>query len=226
MVEVNLLPGSKRPARRRFARVGVKVRMPSLRGLPAVDRVTLLTVFTWIVVPLLVGWLFFTGRSRASDLQLAIEKAQQDSTRYAGVIASVKSLEARRDTIAQKLQVVEAIDARRYIWPHILDEVSRALPEYTWLTKIDAIADTTGTSFRVSGVTSSNFLLTEYLKDLEASPFIKDVTLISTEQSVLGKSLVYTFVLQASYEQPPPDAIHTVPLFVGQQGEADGTAPE
>ncbi len=32
--------------------------------------------------------------------------------------------------------MIRAIDGTRFVWPHILDEVSRALPPYTWLTTL------------------------------------------------------------------------------------------
>ena len=38
---------------------------------------------------------------------------------------------------AAALAGASAIDEDRYIWPHILDEVSRALPPYTWITVLN-----------------------------------------------------------------------------------------
>ena len=36
----------------------------------------------------------------------------------------------------RQIAVIRAIDGSRFVWPHILDEVSRALTPYTWLKSI------------------------------------------------------------------------------------------
>jgi Tfp pilus assembly protein PilN len=41
-----------------------------------------------------------------------------------------------RDTILRQVHIIKSLDEDRFIWAHVLDEVSRALPQYTWLTAI------------------------------------------------------------------------------------------
>jgi len=97
-----------------------------------------------------------------------------------------------------------------------MDEVSRALPPYTWLVGISTLpADSTEKTphFKIEGRTGNNFALTKYLQDLEASPFIRNVKLATTELVRENDKLVYSFQLEATYEEPPPDVIETVPLF-------------
>jgi Tfp pilus assembly protein PilN len=60
----------------------------------------------------------------------------QDSTRYASVLREREKAEAKRDTVLRSLNLIRAIDDDRFVWPHILDEVSRALPPYTWLVSL------------------------------------------------------------------------------------------
>jgi Tfp pilus assembly protein PilN len=38
--------------------------------------------------------------------------------------------------VRRQLAVIAEIDSSRYAWAHVLDEVSRALPAYTWLTSV------------------------------------------------------------------------------------------
>ena len=60
----------------------------------------------------------------------------QDSTRYASVLQERERAEAKRDTVLRSLNLIRAIDDDRFIWPHVMDEVSRALPPYTWLVSL------------------------------------------------------------------------------------------
>ena len=63
-----------------------------------------------------------------------MQKAKDDSTRYAKVVAERNAAQAKRDTLLRQVNLIRDIDDDRYIWPHIMDEVSRALPQYTWIT--------------------------------------------------------------------------------------------
>lgn len=212
MIEVNLLPGAtRRPTRRRPA-----LRLPKVKGgLGKLDATLLAAVAAWIVGPALVGFMFFSTQHEKAELALDLDQATQDSAHYATVIKANERLRARRDTIAKKLRLIQDIDANRYVWSHVLDEVSRALPAYTWLVTINEVPDTVGAlpRFQIEGKTGNTFALTEFMKDLEASPFVTDVRLITTSMVTEDGRSVHAFTLQAQYENPPADAIQTVPLF-------------
>jgi Tfp pilus assembly protein PilN len=66
---------------------------------------------------------------------------------------------------------------------------------------------------RLEGRAGSYFAVGRYIEDLEASPFLRQVRLISSSQTQADQRTVLGFILEASYEEPAPDAIETVPLF-------------
>ncbi|MBX6362827.1 MAG: PilN domain-containing protein [Gemmatimonadetes bacterium] len=214
MIEVNLLPGAtKRPSRRTRS-----LALPRPGRLPEFDRRLAFVIGAWALALLLGGWMQYSASSRKAELELRIDAEAQDSAHYATIIKANARLTARRDTIARKLELIQQIDAGRYVWAHILDEISRALPPYTWLTNIYYVEpDTTAAqptpTFRIEGRTGSNLSLTQLMRDLEASPFIRNVTLVGTEGVTEAGKFVHSFILEAQYEVPPPDAIETVSLF-------------
>jgi Tfp pilus assembly protein PilN len=219
LIEVNLLPGSVKRAKRRKGK-GIALSMPGLPGMPPMDRITAFTAASFILAPLALAWMFLGTRAKIAEIDESIETAVQDSTRYAQVIAANASLTARRDTIGQRLNIIQSIDEARFIWPHVMDEISRALPEFTWLTALSQTQPGPTPAFQISGQTGNNLALTKFMTQLEASPFITGVRLSQTnllppEQT--GNRLVYEFVLEAMYEKPSADAIETVPLFGDRQ---------
>ena len=209
MIEVNLLPGSNRKGASR----GRSFALPTFGGLPKLNYWTAAAVLAWIVAPLLVAWLYFGARGERARLEAAIAEAQSDSIRYAQIITVVDSLQAQRDTIAQKLEIIQEIDAGRYVWAHILDEISWALPEYTWLTGVAQLQGGARPRVRIEGRTGNNIALTQFMRDLEDSPFLGNVRLSSTQQVVDGQDVVYAFMLEVTYEIAPPELIETIPLF-------------
>jgi Tfp pilus assembly protein PilN len=135
--------------------------------------------------------------------------------RYAEAIQAADSLKARQDTLLQRAQVIQGIDADRYVWPHILDEISTSLPDHTWLTSIQQVGGTsTGIEFRLDGMTGQTPALTRFMRDLENSPFIREVRLQSQEQIQQGQTLINSFVLLARYQVPDSTAITTEPIIV------------
>lgn len=141
MIEINLLPGAGRKNRGRSAS---KLKMPSFAGLGGGGGAAAGLRDPWLVgavaAALLavvgIGTLYARQSSRDAELAEALDRATQDSTRYAGVLRDRMRATATRDTILRQLNIIKAVDDERYIWPHILDELSRALPQYTWLTSV------------------------------------------------------------------------------------------
>jgi Tfp pilus assembly protein PilN len=175
-----------------------------------------------------------------------VESQRQDSLRLARTIALMRTIDSRKDTIEQKMAVIRSVDGRRYVWPHLMDEISRAVPPFTWLTRVAATtpppappaaaapaapADTGKQAagdtakklpplpppppppgFNVEGDAATTQALTRFMKNLEASPFIRDVALVTTEQTQTQGRTYLKFTLEARWEQPDSTLIETVPV--------------
>ncbi len=216
MIEINLLPGAEKRKKRKSGG-GFSLKLPE--NLPALDRMLAFIVAGWILGPAIVAFMYFGIQGDKADLEVSIDQAVADSARYAQLIQTQASLRPRQDTIAQKLTLIQDIDAGRYIWPHIMDEISRALPQYTWLQAIDQVQGGANPTFQITGRTGNLRALTRFMDALEASPFLRNIQLISTEQAQIGNdasSIVNNFVLSGAYETPPLEMVETVPLFPGE----------
>ncbi len=209
MIEVNLLPGGKK---RRPRGSGLGFKLPSVKSFPA-DPYIIGAVVVGLGVLGTVGWWYVGLSSRQDEVQVALADAVQDSSNYVDLIERNNTLRARRDSIAQKVDIIQEIDAGRYVWPHVLDEVARALPDYTWLTQILQVAAGEVVEFQIHGKAGNPFALTQFMESLEASPFIRNVRLVQTEQEIDNDRLVHVFQLDVSYEVPPAEFLETVPLF-------------
>ncbi|HZF67044.1 MAG TPA: PilN domain-containing protein [Gemmatirosa sp.] len=139
MIAVNLLPrganasaGAPRgPSARdalvaRLARIGAVVGDPYLVGAVAATLVGIGAV----------GAMHWTTQRETAALAERETVALADSSRYAAAIAARRRAEGERDAVNRQLAVITQIDSARYVWAHVLDEVSRSLPPYTWLTSV------------------------------------------------------------------------------------------
>ncbi len=131
MITVNLRPDLKRKRARRPMQSLVE----GLRGLggKTKDPLLLVAVLSWVGV---LGWLGFvvlgtTRELRALEPQL--EQSRAENKRFKAFLAENRHQETIRDSLVAQISVIRTVDGDRYVWPHLLDEVTRALPAYTWL---------------------------------------------------------------------------------------------
>ncbi|HEX8946476.1 MAG TPA: PilN domain-containing protein [Gemmatimonadaceae bacterium] len=135
MIEINLLPGAgnKKAARRQTVSFGSFASALSGR---LTDKFMIAAVVGVSVSVGAVAFLYLSQQRKDSVLQERVEKAVADSTRYANFLKDRYHAEAVRDTLLRQVNIIKSIDQDRYVWPHIMDEVSRALPQYTWLSLV------------------------------------------------------------------------------------------
>lgn len=229
MIEINLLPGAARKSKGRAS--GLSLGAVAAGGSARIkDPYLLSAIGAVIVAAAAIAGLHFTQSSRASELAAREEQAVADSVRFAAVLRERQRAEAKRDSVLRQLRVIQAIDEGRFVWPHIMDEVSRALPPYTWLrslsviepqvvpqpmpdsTKRDALPLPDPHRFRLVGHTVDVQALTRFIRLLEASPFIANVQLMRSEMGVNDGREVTEFQLDAEYERPDQSVITTAPV--------------
>jgi Tfp pilus assembly protein PilN len=135
MIEINLLPGAGTKKATRRPTVSFGSFASGLTG-RLTDKFMIAAVVGVALSVSATAFLYLSQEKRNSDLQTRIEKAVVDSTRYANFLKDRYHAEAVRDTLLRQVNIIKSIDQDRYIWPHIMDEISRALPQYTWLSMI------------------------------------------------------------------------------------------
>lgn len=213
MIKVNLLPGGKKRAAKRSP---FSFKLPTSDSVPRDFWVIGAGMLVLGLVAASV-FLYFSVGGRRADLEVAIGEAVSDSARYADLIAQNDAYLARRDSIAQRVAIIQEIDGDRYTWAHVMDEVARALPEYTWLDQIIQVSLGQELQIRIEGKVGNTFALTQFMTNLERSSFLRGVDLISTDQVVDGSTganrVVNNFVLEFFYDTPPSELLETVPLF-------------
>ena len=135
MIEINLLPGARKSKRSRTSSVDMRAMVGDLASRVR-DPFLISAVASVVLAVLSVGAMWTYQGRRSGSLTEREAVAMQDSVRYSAVIAQRGSAEASRDSIVRQIAVIKAIDGARYVWPHLMDEVSRALPAYTWLKSL------------------------------------------------------------------------------------------
>ncbi len=231
MIEINLLPGLKRKA----AGGGVRFKMPNLGAvLSNVKDPWLLGAIAASVVAIGGNAALYTvNTARLGRLTTVLTGVQSEKRRYDAVAAQKRQAERARDSLAAELAIIRSIDADRFIWPHMLDEITKALPQYTWVTQIQnlsaapAASVTTGTTtgttpadagpatetrVSIDGRTVDIQAYTTFLRQLAASPWISDVSATRATTVIEQDRPVTEFNITLRYKRADSLYIRSVPL--------------
>jgi type IV pilus assembly protein PilN len=214
MITINLKPGSRR------AKAGASLTsgLSSLKALTGKvkDPWPMAGVAAWVILVIFLGWVGLGTAARLRSLGPELEKARSENRRYRAFLAEKKHAEGARDSVLVQIATISQVDGDRYVWPHILDEVTRALPDYTWLTDMGTVnpgaaaAPDSGATVappvmvQLIGRTMDIQGFTRFMRQLEDSPWLKDVTVLSTETIIDKGRAVTRFTLRASYERSRP----------------------
>jgi Tfp pilus assembly protein PilN len=136
MIQINLLPGSAKKSR---GPRGVKLNFGGALTSAAarVKDPYLIGAFLSVLVGgVAIAGMFWYQGAQSRAIAAELQTAEQDSIRFAAIIREKRKTESQRDSVRSQLHMIESIDGKRFVWSHIMDEVSRALPSYTWLTQL------------------------------------------------------------------------------------------
>lgn len=220
MIEVNLLPKSQRSGgdrKRSRGRSG-----PSLGGLVSGKSRSpwgTALLLALIAVPAAGLFLWWSQSSRATELQTRLDAATADSARLAELRVVSDSLTARRQEIRERVALIQELDRGRFVWPHLLDEISRALPRSAWVASISQTGAASTARVQVQGIAANPLAITEFVRNLDASDYIGDVRLLGSQRQSIrdGQVSAQAFTITAQFTEPP-DARRTEPIIANTGG--------
>lgn len=213
MIEINLLPGAKH----KRAGKGLGIRLPDFGALISQikDPWLVAAVATWALVVLGAMLLYVPRVAQVNSLEPKLEQARRDSIRYSSILMRKAQAERRRDSLLAEIEVIRDIDRDRYIWPHILDAVTKALPPYLWLDDMaarPAEPESGGAALAIQGKTADPQALTRFMRNLEDSPFIQGVTIVSSALVAEQGHDVTSFNITARFQVPSITILTMEPL--------------
>jgi len=190
MIKINLAPITKKgraPKARapRAPRPGIKI--PPIQT--AIVYIAGIVIVALIVIVLLV-----TQNIQMRNFNSNINQLNAKLDELKIYKAAVDSLETRERELAALISPIKQLNKNRFFISHILDEVSERIPDFTWLTMLNADS----TNLDIKGIAASNLLVADFMNRLEESPYIFNVDLSVLEKKVIEKQEMMEFTLTAN----------------------------
>src|SRR5215203_6412215 len=238
MITVNLRPGKRR--KRTGTSINFKGLLDNFRDLgnKVKDPLLMGAMAAWVSVLGFLGFVYLNNVRQLYTLEPRLEQARAENQRFKTFLADKRRQEKIRDSLLAQITVIRNVDGDRYVWPHVLDEVTKALPAYTWLVDLGSAApvanstpqpatpagtpapaaDSADTAkppelvFNLTGRTIDIQAYTRFLRQLEASPWIYNVTPVSAQTVVEKERPVTAFSIRATYHAADSAYIRTAPF--------------
>ncbi len=198
MIKINLAPSAKKggaPKRKAAKAPGAGIKLPSIQA-------TFAYIAGGAIVVLIIVVLLLLQASRMGGLNSNISQLHAKLEELKVYKATVDSLERRERELAALIAPIKELNRNRFFIAHVLDEISNRLPEFTWLTTLDA----TQSSLTLKGYTASNLLVAEFMNRLEESSYVSNVDLTVLEKKAVEKQEMMEFTLTASLGLEPTTA--------------------
>ncbi|MGH9347165.1 MAG: PilN domain-containing protein [Vicinamibacterales bacterium] len=155
MIRINLLTSERQKAARRA---------------PAFDigkRITLACSLILVLAAGGIGWWYWSLTRDAAMVEAEIAAAQQEVARLRPIIAEVSKFEAQRQQLQQRVQLIEQLRKGQGVPVHLLDQVSRSLPDMLWLTAMKQ----DGADVTLEGQSMTLVALSDFVGNLGTTDF-------------------------------------------------------
>ena len=147
-------------------------------GSTPVRRSPLLGGLVLVLAAGFVGWRYWALGQESAQVDRDIEAQRREEQRLVQVISEVRDFEARRERLQQRVTLIEELRRGQTAPVHMLDQVSRSLPDMTWLTKLTQ----QGYDITMEGNCLSLTSLSDFVGNLEASRyFARPVEIVTSE---------------------------------------------
>jgi len=189
MIKINLVAETPTPAARKRAR-------PEFSLGARQGDILLVVVLALSLLGIGTRWLLL--KNERDHLREVERQKQVERDELLPYIQKVEELEAKRDLLRHKITVINNLKQNQRGPVRIMDEVSRALPDLVWLTKVTL----KGNNLTLSGVAMDENAVANYISNIDSSPFFQEPTLRMMARS---KEDTFSFVLDCTFTYAPPE---------------------
>ena len=172
--------------------------------IPAAQRVTVGASLIMLVTVLGLGWWFWYLHSKSARIDQDIVRAEAEIAQLRSVLAQVQTFEARKAQLQKRVTLIEELRKGQQAPVHVLDEISKSLPERLWLTEVTQ----TSSDFTIHGWTTSLTALSDFITNLEGTKWFKrPVEIVDSQmQSDAKTGDLVKFSIKATFVDPSAPA--------------------
>jgi type IV pilus assembly protein PilN len=118
----------------------------------------------------IIGYLYYTLSSQLTALQEQVASSRREYEKLKPIIEMVQQFKEKNEKLKKKIDVINNLKANQQGPVRIMDEISKALPDLTWLTKLDV----RGGSVNLTGQALNENAVANFVTNLRSSPYFRE----------------------------------------------------
>ena len=172
--------------------------------IPPAHRVTIGASAILLATLVGIGWWFWSLHQTSLRIDAEISKAETETVKLRSVLGQVQKFESRKAQLQQRVGLIEQLRKGQAAPVHVLDKISRSLPERLWLTEMKQV----GPEFAITGFATSLTALSDFVGNLETTKWFKrPVEIVDSQvQSDPKTGELVRFSIKATFSDPDAPA--------------------
>jgi type IV pilus assembly protein PilN len=154
MIRINLLATERR----------AKAATP---GFHAGQKMMVIGSLVLVLTAVGIGWRYWALGQQQAEVVREIDLARREEARLQEILKQVQEFENRRKMLESRVALIDELRKGQTAPVHMIDQVSRALPDMTWLTNLSQA----GYAVTIQGRCLSLTSLSDFVGNLEASRY-------------------------------------------------------
>jgi len=193
MIRINLLSQEREKTKRRALAVPV--------AFESGQKIAVACTLILALAALGVAWWYWSLHRDATQLTDQIAAAEVETARLRSLIVQVNQFEEQKSQLQQRVALIEQLRRGQSGPVHLLDEVSRAVPDMLWLTQMEQ----KGADVVIEGRCTSLTSLSDFVDNLARSGWFKkpvEITDSQVESVQAAGTDVIRFSVKAQFAPP------------------------
>jgi len=205
MIRINLLAVERERSKRRAT-------------FQLAEKVTVACSLILVATGVFLVWWWWTLSRQSADLDRDIATAQSETARLHIVIGRMQRAEQSRNQLEQRVALIEQLRKSQTAAVHLVDEVSRTIPDGLWLNSLQQ----KGADVTIEGRCLVLNAVSDFVSNVQSCNYFKrpvDVSTDSERNEQAGTDLV-KFTLKAQYAPPGIPVVPETPAPAGAKPAA------
>lgn len=190
------------------------------KGFQAGQKITVIGSLLLVLTLVGVGWRYWALGQQQAQVVREVAAAQREEQRLAEILKQVAEFEVRKQQLEQRVALIDELRKGQNAPVHMVDQISRALPDMTWLTALKQ----EGFTLTIQGRCLTLTALSDFVGNLEASRYfarpveIVDSVVVSGDGKATPDLIQFTIrgTFQMAGVEPP------APPTTGRKGGKRG----
>lgn len=186
MIRINLLAAERREAK------------AVSKGFQAGQKMTVIGSLILVLAAAGIGWRYWALDQQQTAMERDLEAARREEQRLSEILKEVQEFELRRQQLQARVGLIDQLRKGQNAPVHMIDQISRALPDMTWLTSLRQ----DGYNVTVEGRCLTLTSLSDYVGNLEASRyFTRPVEIVDSRVvTTTGGPDLIQFTIRATFQ--------------------------